>query len=144
MKRQRNCLPLSIVLLSSLLTNTWCHAELVVIVPADCAVQALDNTQIARLFLGKKNRLPTGEIAVPVDQSKGPMRDRFYEAFTGKNRARINEYWAQRLFTGTGAPPLQLATSAEVVNYVANTPHAIGYVDSKMVDQRVKVVATAP
>lgn len=130
--------------MSSLLTPVLCRAELVVIVPADCAVQMLDNTQIARLFLGKKSRLPTGEIAVPVDQSKGPIRDQFYEKFTGKSRARINEYWAQRLFTGTGAPPLQLTTSAEVVNYVASTPHAIGYVDSNMVDQRVKVVATAP
>lgn len=144
MKRQRTCLPMLLLLASSLLTPTWGHTQLVVIVSADCTIQSLDNTQIARLFLGKKSRLPTGEIAVPVDQSKGPLRDQFYEKFTGKSRARINEYWAQRLFTGTGAPPLQLASSAEVVNYVASTPHAIGYIDSNVLDQRVKVIATAP
>jgi ABC-type phosphate transport system substrate-binding protein len=115
--------------------------EVVPVVSAKGPVPALSQAQIADIFLGKTTRYPDGSPAMPIDQNEdSPAREKFYAQFTGKSPAQVKAHWSKIIFTGRGQPPRQLAGGAEVRRAVAETPGAIGYIDSKLVDSSVRVV----
>ncbi|MDP3846612.1 MAG: phosphate ABC transporter substrate-binding protein [Pseudomonas sp.] len=116
-------------------------ADIVAVVPTASPVQTLSNNQVADIFLGKTSRFPTGGHAIPIDQVEdSPQRDAFYMKFTGKSAAQLKAHWLKIIFTGRGQPPRAVSNSAEVKKLVAQNPNAIGYIDSKDVDDSVRVL----
>ena len=69
------------------------------------------------------------------------MREKFYSQFTGKSPAQVKAHWTKIIFTGRGQPPRQVTGGAEVRRTVAENPAAIGYIDAKLVDSSVRVIA---
>lgn len=99
--------------------------------------------QVADIFLGKTSRFPDGTQAVPIDQPEdSPLRDRFYSQFTGKSPAQVKAYWSKIIFTGRGQPPRQATSSAEAKKIIVENPNAIGYIESRLVDGTVRVLAS--
>ena len=47
---------------------------------------------------------------------------------TRRSPAAVRNYWQQRIFTGRGVPPPELASEEAVIKYVTDHPNAIGYV----------------
>ena len=118
--------------------------DVVAVVSAKSAVTALNANQVADIFLGKTSRFPDGSQAVPIDQVEdSPVRDKFYAQFTGKSPAQVKAHWSKIIFTGRGQPPKQAANGIEARKLVADNPNAIGYIDSKLVDSSVRVLALA-
>lgn len=116
-------------------------AELVVIVSARSAVEALAPDQVAAIFLGQTARFPDGSLATALDQPIGSsQRDGFYRRVTGKTPALLKVYWSKMIFTGRGQPPRELAGNAAVREAVANDPGAIGYIDREALDPTVRQV----
>jgi ABC-type phosphate transport system substrate-binding protein len=116
--------------------------DVVVVVSAQSPVTNISRNQIADIFLGKTNRLPSGEDAVPIDQPEAsPVREEFYNKFTGKSDAQIKAHWSKMIFTGRGQPPRQASSSAEVKKLVAENPRAIGYIDQSLADSTVRVLS---
>lgn len=134
----------SFALLATLLMSPLTHAELVVVMRAEDGVQQLSAAEVSRIFLDKHMQLPNGQRAIPVDQPKGALRDEFYEKFTGKKRAMISAFWAQRLFTGSGSPPAQKDSAQAVIEFVLRTPNAVGYIDKEMLTKQLRVVTKSP
>jgi len=56
-------------------------------------------------------------------------RGRFLEIFLGQDEEKYTAYWTVRRFIGRGAPPKDLASSADIINFVQSTPGAFGYID---------------
>lgn len=131
-------------LLGTLLISSITRAELVVVMHADAGIQQLSTSEINRIFLDKRMVLPNGAHAVSVDQPKGSLRDQFYAKFMGKTRAMISAYWAQRLFTGGGRPPVQMESPEAVVDFLRKTPNAVGYMDDAALPKELRVVARRP
>ena len=48
--------------------------------------------------------------------------------------------WSKIIFTGRGRPPRQVSGDAAVVELLADNPGAIGYVEGRLVDERVRVL----
>ena len=134
----------TLALIVTLLAAPLTHAELVVVMRAEDGVKQLTAAGVSRIFLDKHMQLPNGERAIPVDQPKGALRDEFYEKFTGKKRAMISAFWAQRLFTGSGTPPAQKESAEAVMQFIASTPNAVGYIDDAMLTPQLRVVAKLP
>jgi ABC-type phosphate transport system substrate-binding protein len=102
-----------------------------VIVNASSEVSSLDREQLSRLFLGKESRWPDGTPVVPVDQRSGSeLRARFTAWAHHRSAAAVAYYWQHQVFSGRGAPPPERGSDDEVIEYVARTPGAIGYVSS--------------
>lgn len=102
---------------------------------------SLSESDIARIFLGKKKSFPSGSEALPIDQNEGSdSRSAFVSTVLKKNDQQIKAYWAQLLFTGKGTPPKSVGGDAEVKQLVAENPNLIGYIDAGSVDASVKVV----
>ena len=117
--------------------------DVVAVVSARSSITSLNAAQVADIFLGKTSRFPDGSRAVPIDlPEESPVRERFYAEYTGKSPAQVKAYWSKILFTGRGQPPKQVANGAEAKRLVAENPNAIGYIDSRLVDASVRVLAS--
>lgn len=111
---------------------------LVVVVNTGSGVDALTRAQAINIFMGRYKKLPSGISALPVDENGAKAA--FYKTLVGKDLPEIQSYWARLVFSGQGSPPRQMEHADEVVEIVANNKGAIGYIDKKKVDARVRVV----
>jgi len=115
--------------------------ELVVVVHAGSGVERLNRDEVINLFMGRTRRLPSGLAALRVDlAATSPDRAQFYRALLGKELPEINAYWARLLFSGQSSPPRQVQSEAEALELLRTHKGAIGYLDRRHVDRRLKVV----
>jgi hypothetical protein len=116
-------------------------ADVVAVVSSRSAVTTLSKNEISDIFLGKTARFPDGSAAVPVDQTEGEaVRDEFYATFAGKSVAQVKAYWSKIIFTGRGQPPRAVANSLAMKKLLMGNPAAIGYIETKLLDDTVKAV----
>lgn len=113
-------------------------SELVIVVNPISGVERLSRDEATNIFMGRYRRLPSGVTALPVDQSESKAE--FYRRLVDKDLADIRSYWARLVFSGQESPPQQLHSDQDIIEIVTNNKGAIGYIDSKRVDERVKVV----
>lgn len=121
------------------------RADLVVIVNAGSGVEHLSREQVVNIFMGRYRRLPDGTAAQPLDigGESAEFRD-FYRKLLDKGPADINAYWARLVFSGRTVPPQAVPSQLEVLGRVASEPGAVGYVERKNLNNRVKAVYALP
>ncbi|MBR7801460.1 hypothetical protein [Undibacterium fentianense] len=121
------------------LANTAVAADVVVIVnPANSA--AIDEEQIAKIFLGQTKTFSNGAEATPIDQKEGPVREEFGNKMLKKNPSQLKAQWARQIFTGGAKPPKEMGSDDEILKFVASNPGAIAYMDASKVNKSVKVI----
>ena len=124
----------------SLIASAAAFSAVAVIVHPNNA-NSLTESDITRIFLGKKKSFPDGADAIPVDQKEGSAaRSAFVGTVLKKNDQQIKAYWAQLLFTGKGTPPKEVGAGSDVKKLVSENPALIGYIDAADADGSVKVV----
>ena len=123
------------------LCSSLACASLSVIVHPDSPISSLSEKQIKRLFLGQASGTQ-GVKLFPVEVGLSSEQKRFfYKELYNKNMKSLQKLWSYRIQMGTGsAPPTQLDSMAEVKKLVSFNPNIIGYIDSHLVDDSVKVV----
>lgn len=126
---------------TALLCAAPARADFVVIANPRSGVEQLSKDDIINIYMGRYRKLPSGISATPVDLSN-PVDEkaRFYAYMVKKELAEINSYWARLMFSGQNSRPLQAENSDEVLEIVSNNKGAIGYIDKKKLDKRVKLV----
>jgi hypothetical protein len=112
------------------------RAEVVLIVSAKSSL-APSVEQACQVFLGKL-KTPT-PITLAEPQA---ARDEFYSKACKKDPAQVRAIWGKLIFTGTGTPPKEAGSGADMKKLVAGDPGSVGYIDKKDLDASVKVVAT--
>lgn len=137
--RLRLLLFLAILLAGSSLAaaRAWADDTLVVIGHPDLRVASMTRAEVVNIFMGRFRKLPSGSQALVMDSDT--LKAAFYARLVNKTLAEINAYWARLTFSGQTTPPRQV-TAAQVLEIVARTPGAIGYIESRHVDERVKVL----
>lgn len=119
-------------------------ADIVVIVSQQSPVTSIDMHQARLIFMGKIGSFPDGRKVVVIDQPKSLLHDQFYLAVASKTSYQMASYWSRMMFTGAAMLPIQAATSEEVLRKVANDINAVGYVDSSVLNDKVKAVLRLP
>lgn len=116
-------LPLLLALLGS-----SAYASNIVII-GHPALAKLDAATVQRVFTGKA--IEVGGVAVTaINAAAGSnVRSRFLQTFLSQDEEKYTAYWTVRRYIGKGAPPKELTSPGEVINFVQNTPGAIGYID---------------
>lgn len=110
-------------------------ADVVMIVSAQSTL-APTAEQVCQAFLGKI-KTPT-----PINfTERNPVRDEFYGKACKKDPAQVRAIWGKLIFTGTGTPPKEVETGADMKKSVAANPNSVGYIDKKDVDGSIKIVA---
>ena len=111
------------------------HAEVAVIVNPAYQGERLSSGLVRSIYLGENRSL------TPVEQAIGSIdRQAFLEGVVEMNESRFKRHWSKLIFSGRGRPPNNLSSQKAVLSWVASNPIAIGYVDSTLVDNSVKVV----
>lgn len=136
----------AITLLVSLLFIPWAWADLAIIVHPDNPQQSISKHELRLIFLGRMPLFPTsGEEIIAFDL---PESDSGYETFYRNvvelEGTRLKRYRAYYLFSGRGKLPRPTDSNATILQQVADNERAIGYVDSRLVNEKVKVLLTLP
>jgi ABC-type phosphate transport system substrate-binding protein len=112
-----------------------------VIVSPDVEVQSISQSEIARIYLGKKTFWDSGARIEPsLLDEKSPLTESFLEENLKKTVRQFRAYWKRHLFSGQGTAPKTFTSSKLVADFVAANPGAIGIVDGSYADDRVKFV----
>ncbi|MBL4606680.1 MAG: hypothetical protein JKY01_02490 [Pseudomonadales bacterium] len=116
-------------------------ADIAVIVNPGNPVSDLSDRDLKRVYLGKTSTLPGGVSVVLSDQKFGAeTRGQFYQRCCGVSAQQARSRWAGILFSGSGQPPAEVGQGKDVVGWVAGNKSAMGYIDSALVNDTVKVI----
>lgn len=100
-----------------------------VVVHESNSVESLTIAKVGKLFLRKTTHWESGLRTKPVDQTvSSPVREAFSEAVHDRGVRAIKAYWQKLLFSGRSAPPPELASDRDVLDYVRGNSGGIGYV----------------
>lgn len=127
------------------LTSTAAFASPAVIGNKNIAGEKIDASTLKSVFLGKKTSWDAagGRVILAVLRG-GPVADDFLKASVEMSASSFNNYWRRLAMTGGGTAPRSFEKEEDVRKFVAETPGAIGFVDSASVDASVSVITVAP
>jgi hypothetical protein len=136
----KRCLFLSALMLLMAVTppcSAWAGP---VVVVGHATVRKLDAGTVQRIYTGKVIEVD-GVAVMPVNLRPGQnLRQRFLQDYLQQAEDAYTGYWTVRRYIGKGTPPRELATVAEVLAFVQNTPGAVAYMDEADVPPHVNVV----
>jgi len=136
--RARILRPLAALLLAGVLRA---GEPLVVIVNPAAGVTQLTRAEVTDLFMGRQKRLPSGLLALPVEQVEpAATRTRFYQQLVNLPQPQVRAYWARLYFSGQAQPPRQTESAEETLQVVAANRGAIGFIEASRLDRRVRGV----
>ena len=137
---------ITLSLLSLLLGGGLARADAIaVITHLSTAQESITNEELSHIYLGKTKSFPSGAAAAPINQAdKSKIRQRFEEEVLGMNKRKLKKYWSKLMFTGKGKPPKAMDGDAELLNYIASTPGALGYISGDALTDKVKVLMIIP
>jgi ABC-type phosphate transport system substrate-binding protein len=126
----------------SFLNTSTALAQVAVITHKATSIASLDNDKILDIYtLNTKNWSDGGKITLLEIKGDSPAKSRFY-ASLGTSFAEMQRLWLKKQFAGKGLPPTALASEDEILQKVASTPGAIGYVSAEKASKEVKILAT--
>ena len=97
------------------------------------SISEIKDTDLRAIFTGEKTKFSDGSHAVPVTLKGGPAHEVFL-----RNRAQRRK----AVFTGQGAIPRGFDFESALIEYVAATPGAVGYVSRISSNDPVKCLTT--
>lgn len=132
---------LILALILGLLSWALARADMVVVMNARSAVEALSREQVVNIFLGRYRVLPGGVAALPIDHpDMAGERARFYRLLVDKSPSEIDAYWARLTFSGKTPPPRLPASTQEQIAWLLRDKGAVAYMERQQVDARLRVV----
>jgi ABC-type phosphate transport system substrate-binding protein len=123
------------------LTATAAFAAPTVIANKNVAAEKLDAATTKAVFLGKKVSWDTGGRDVLAVLKAGPVADEFLTKATEMNASAFSNHWRRLAMTGGGTAPKFFDKEEDLRKFVAETPGAIGFVDSANADATVATLA---
>lgn len=118
------------------------RAEAQVIVIANPGVKAADvsKSDLREIFTGGTTNL-AGSNVTPAILKQGAAHTEFLASYLGKSDTAFRAGWRSLAFSGQSALPRSFDSEAALVEYVAHTAGAIGYIGKATPHEGVKVLA---
>lgn len=115
-------------------------AQVAVIANASVPVDEIGKTELGDLYTGDIRNWSDGNPVIVLDlQPKGDVKNTFYKYF-GKSTSRMKSIWLKNMLQGEGDPPESIATEDEMLEKVASTPGAIGFISEPKAGESVKIL----
>lgn len=129
---------MQILLFLFLFMAVYADADPVIIGHVD--MPPLDQITLQRIYTGKTVTL-NGIRVTPVNLASGSeLRIGFLRDYLQEDEAEYIGYWTVRRYVGKGAPPQELKSPDEMLQFVTQTTGAIGYIDETALIPEVKVL----
>ncbi|MDP9038923.1 MAG: hypothetical protein M3O02_06555 [Acidobacteriota bacterium] len=117
------------------------YAQVLVIANPALKAAALSRSELRDIFLGIASTLPDGTPVAPVLLKEGTVHRYFLSRFLGRSDTAFRANWRSLLFSGQAVLPRAFDSETALVEYVARTRGAIGYIGPNAPHERVKVIA---
>lgn len=115
-------------------------SDIKVITNSRVKVSQVSSEDLKSIFLTTKTSLTDSGHVEPVLLRSGAAHQIFLSLYIGRTAPTLENYYRSLVFTGKGTMPKMLASDAEVVEYVARTKGAIGYVSNGASVEGVKIL----
>ena len=130
-------LGIAITLLGTLLRAQ----DVMIVVNRGSSVSQITEAQLRDIFTGARSRFDDGARAIPVLLKGGPTHEVFLHRHIRETPDEFRARWRKAVFTGQGSMPKEFASEAAVLDYIAVTPGAIGYVSRVKDPEAVKALS---
>jgi hypothetical protein len=122
----------------------WSEAsaqDVVLVANKGVQISEIRAADLRAIFMGAKTRFADGSHAVPVTLKGGPAHEVFLKNHVGESPDEFRAQWRKAVFTGQGAMPKAFDSESALIEYVAATPGALGYVSRISSPDKVKCLA---
>jgi len=113
-----------------------------IIVNDSVALTKISHQQIKSIYLGQQTHWPSGNL---IKLFKLPSTHKTHNSFVKKTLGlypyQFNRRWQKLVFSGFALKPSVASSEQELLNAIAKTPGAIGYVENKIIMEGVRYVA---
>jgi ABC-type phosphate transport system substrate-binding protein len=124
---------------------SWSQAsaqDVVLVANKGVQITSIGDDDLRAIFSGEKTRLRDGSHVVPVTLKGGPAHEVFLRNHLGESPDEFRAQWRKAIFTGQGAMPRSFDSESALIEYVASTPGAVGYVSRISPQDNVKCLTT--
>lgn len=128
-------LMLALLLTSYVISN----AQVVIIANKSVNVSKINIATLINIYQLEQTELGGAKVQLFDLNEESGAKQAFYSAL-GKPASEYKKIWMKKKLTGNGNPPKPVSNEDEMVNKVANTPGAIGFVSASKVNGNVKVI----
>jgi ABC-type phosphate transport system substrate-binding protein len=125
--------------LAVVLTAAAAHAQVLIIAHPGVKASEVSKNDVRDIFSGASKNL-SGSNVVPALLKSGNTHDSFLTQYVGKNDSAFRATWRSMVFAGEAAMPKTLDSEAAMVEHVAHTPGAVGYIAKATAHEGVKVL----
>ncbi|MBW1940195.1 MAG: substrate-binding domain-containing protein [Deltaproteobacteria bacterium] len=127
---------------TGVLISAASDGDVIIIGNKNVPASSLSKKDIQNIYLGRKTKWDNNQKIIFVTLKKGEVHKRFIKEYVGKTSAQYRNYWKKQVFTGKGKAPKCFDAEEKLVDYVANTEGAIGYISSGTNKDSVKTIST--
>jgi len=114
--------------------------EIVFITHKTVSDQILKKT-IKNIYLGKKTKWDNHQKIVFYTLNSENIHDAFSSQYMNKTSQQFNNYWKRQVFTGKGSIPKSTHSIDEMIEWVENTPGAIGFIPKQEIkNNNIRVI----
>ena len=125
------------------LVGCWSAAsaqDVVLVANKGVQISEIKNADLRAIFTGEKTRFADGSHAVPVTLKGGAVHEVFLTKHLGESPDEFRAQWRKAVFTGQGSMPKAFESESSLIEYVAITPGALGYVSRVSATDNVKLI----
>ena len=115
--------------------------DVVLVANKGVRISEIKAADVRAIFMGAKTRFADGSHAVPVTLKGGAVHEVFLKNHVGESPDEFRARWRKAVFTGQGAMPKAFDSESALLEYVAATPGALGYVSRISPPDKVKCLA---
>ncbi len=133
-------LPFLLFALAGALTGMEAPAQVIVIANPSVGAVEVSKSELRDVFTGASSSFPGAAQVTPVLLKQGQVNEDFLDLYVGKSDSAFRANWRSILFSGQGVLPRTLDSDAAVVDYVAHTVGAIGYIGKSSPHEGVKTL----
>ncbi len=134
---------MKIAIVTILFLFSWAEAsfsQVAVIAHKSVPVDTIKKSELLDFYTADIKKWINGDKVIVNDlKPKGEVKEIFYK-FLGKTPSRMKSVWLKNMLSGEGDPPEALKSEEEMLQKIAATPGAIGFLSHTKVDNNVKTL----
>ncbi|MCU0452450.1 MAG: hypothetical protein MUE68_02235 [Bacteroidetes bacterium] len=129
-----------LLLLVLTLLPVMAAAQVAIIANPSVQEYTIDRSLVVKFYTLAESKWSDGSMATVVDlKPDHPVRAKMLDLI-GKEPIELRRIWLKAVASGAAKSPDVLATEEEIMERVASTPGAVGYVSANKVGKGVKVL----
>ena len=116
------------------------NAQVAVIANKSVPKNEISSSELLDFYIGDVRYWSNDNPVIVFDlEPKGEIKKAFYK-FLGKSTSRMKSIWMKKMLSGEGDPPEAISSEEELLQRVAKTKGALGFISNEKVSDDVKVL----